>query len=82
VFLPGVSAMMLYDTQYALTWVSPLLQVFTWAVFLSSILLAVGMLAGSLSDRRRVPPVRRCGRSDRYSRWNARAEIRASLLGI
>jgi len=41
VFLPGVSAMMLYDSQYAVNWES---QVLTWAIFLSPILLAIGMM--------------------------------------
>jgi hypothetical protein len=41
VFLPGVSAMMLYDTQYAVNWDS---QVLIWSIFLSPILIAVGML--------------------------------------
>ena len=49
VFLPGVSAMMLYDTQYAINnwinWGSQVLtQVLTWAIFLSPILFAVGMM--------------------------------------
>jgi hypothetical protein len=45
VFLPGVSAMMLYDTQYAINWDSQVLtQVLTWAIFLSPILFAIGMM--------------------------------------
>ncbi len=41
VFLLGVIAMMLYDTQYEINFDS---QVSTWAIFLSPILLAVGMM--------------------------------------
>jgi hypothetical protein len=41
VFLPGISAMMLYDTPYAVNWDS---QVFIWTIFLSPILIAVGMM--------------------------------------
>lgn len=44
VFLPGVIAMMLYDTQYTINWDSPLLQVYGGIMFLSPILLAVGMM--------------------------------------
>jgi hypothetical protein len=41
VFLPGVIAMMLYDTRYEINLNS---QASTWAIFLSPILLAVGMI--------------------------------------
>lgn len=45
VFLPGVSAMMLYDTQYAINnWINWDSQVLTWAIFLSPILFAIGMM--------------------------------------
>ena len=43
IFLPGVSAMMLYDTQYTNA-INLDSQVSIWAIFLSPILLAVGML--------------------------------------
>jgi hypothetical protein len=43
-FLPGASAMMLYDTQYAIEFDSPVLQVYMWIMFLSPVLLAVGLM--------------------------------------
>jgi hypothetical protein len=43
-FLPGASTMMLYDTPYTINFDPLQHQVFTWAIFLSSILLAVGMM--------------------------------------
>lgn len=44
VFLPGLFAMMLYDTKYEINWDSPVLQVYMWIMFLSPVLLAFGMM--------------------------------------
>ena len=44
VFLPGLFAMMLYDTKYEINWDSPVLQVYMWIMFLSPILLAFGIM--------------------------------------